>query len=87
MPGRAGDAMYYEILFEHVGTWFCVFCKTLVPLRFQWSESGYFMLPDILRAFSSCALVTAELLQIESMLNYDYFSYIVQWGYCELSFL
>ena len=49
--------------FEHVGTWFCVFCKTLVPLRVQWSESGYFMVPDILHASGGCALVTAELLQ------------------------
>ncbi|MDD6207855.1 MAG: hypothetical protein PUB10_04960, partial [Clostridiales bacterium] len=48
--------------FEHVGTWFCVFCKTLVPLRVQWSESEYFMVPDILRAFGGCAPVTAELL-------------------------
>ncbi|MDD6208383.1 MAG: hypothetical protein PUB10_07695, partial [Clostridiales bacterium] len=64
--------------FEHVGTWFCVFCKTLVPLRVQRSESGYFMIPDILHAFSGCALVTAELLLIVWLLRIG--RWIWHWG-------
>ncbi|MDD6208729.1 MAG: hypothetical protein PUB10_09450, partial [Clostridiales bacterium] len=66
---RISGAMKYP--FEHVGTWFCVFCKTLVPLRVQWSESGYFMAPDILCASGGCALVTAELLPFYNQAGSD----------------
>ncbi|MDD6206950.1 MAG: hypothetical protein PUB10_00305, partial [Clostridiales bacterium] len=46
---------------------YCWRNAALALLRVQWSESGYFMVPDILHASGGCALVTAELLRVFNM--------------------